>query len=90
VDECRPLPATVTVPPLVAGTTYPPGNAASYGAYGRDRELIATASNGIAAAVASEPLVTSAVVPPAIRGLHSSTFQLNLRRFGHTSPCSPV
>ena len=23
-------------------------------------------------------------------GLHSSTFQLNLSRFGHTSPCSPV
>ena len=24
------------------------------------------------------------------RGLHSSTFQLNLSRFGHTSPCSTV
>ena len=24
------------------------------------------------------------------RGLHSSTFQLNLSRFGHTSPCLPV
>jgi len=24
------------------------------------------------------------------RGLHSSTFQLNLSRFGHTSPCPPV
>jgi hypothetical protein len=24
------------------------------------------------------------------RGLHSSTFQLNLIRFGHTSPCPPV
>jgi filamin len=24
------------------------------------------------------------------RGLHSSTFQLNLSHFGHTSPCSPV
>jgi lysophospholipase L1-like esterase len=24
------------------------------------------------------------------RGLHSSTFQLNLSRLGHTSPCSPV
>jgi hypothetical protein len=24
------------------------------------------------------------------RGLHSSTFQLNLGRFGHTSPCPPV
>jgi phosphoribosylpyrophosphate synthetase len=23
------------------------------------------------------------------RGLHSSTFQLNLSRFGHTSPCAP-
>ena len=23
-------------------------------------------------------------------GLHSSTFQLNLSRFGHTSPCHPV
>ena len=27
---------------------------------------------------------------PATRGLHSSTFQLNLSRFGHTSPCPPV
>jgi len=26
----------------------------------------------------------------AARGLHSSTFQLNLGRFGHTSPCPPV
>ena len=24
------------------------------------------------------------------RGLHRSTFQLNLSRFGHTSPCPPV
>jgi len=24
------------------------------------------------------------------RGLHSSTFQPNLSRFGHTSPCPPV
>jgi hypothetical protein len=24
------------------------------------------------------------------RGLHSSTFQLNLSHFGHTSPCPPV
>jgi hypothetical protein len=24
------------------------------------------------------------------RALHSSTFQLNLSRFGHTSPCPPV
>ena len=24
------------------------------------------------------------------RGLHSSTFQLNLSRFGHTSPCAPI
>jgi hypothetical protein len=24
------------------------------------------------------------------RGLHSSTFQLNLSPFGHTSPCPPV
>ena len=24
------------------------------------------------------------------RGLHSFTFQLNLSRFGHTSPCPPV
>ena len=24
------------------------------------------------------------------RGLHSSTSQLNLSRFGHTSPCPPV
>jgi len=24
------------------------------------------------------------------RGLHSSTSQLNLNRFGHTSPCPPV
>ena len=24
------------------------------------------------------------------RGLHSSTFQLNLSRFGHTSPCPAV
>ena len=24
------------------------------------------------------------------RGLHSSTFQLNLNRFGHTSLCPPV
>jgi hypothetical protein len=24
------------------------------------------------------------------RGLHSSTFQLNLSRVGHTSPCPPV
>jgi hypothetical protein len=24
------------------------------------------------------------------RGLHSSTFQLTLSRFGHTSPCPPV
>ena len=24
------------------------------------------------------------------RGLHSSTFQLNLSRFGHTYPCPPV
>jgi len=24
------------------------------------------------------------------RGLHSSTFQLNLSRFGHNSPCTPV
>jgi len=24
------------------------------------------------------------------RGLHSSTFHLNLIRFGHISPCSPV
>jgi hypothetical protein len=24
------------------------------------------------------------------RGLHPSTFQLNLSRFGHTSRCSPV
>jgi len=24
------------------------------------------------------------------RGLHSSTFQRNLSRFGHTSPCPPV
>jgi len=24
------------------------------------------------------------------RGLHSSTFQINLSRFGHTSPCPPV
>ena len=24
------------------------------------------------------------------RGLHSTTFQLNLSRFGHTSPCPPV
>jgi len=24
------------------------------------------------------------------RGLQSSTFQLNLSRFGHTSPCPPV
>jgi hypothetical protein len=31
--------------------------------------------------------------PPAERlgrGLHSSTFQINLSRFGHTCPCSPV
>jgi hypothetical protein len=27
---------------------------------------------------------------PSGRGLHSSTFQLNLSRFGPTSPCSPV
>jgi hypothetical protein len=24
------------------------------------------------------------------RGLHSSTFQLSLSRFGHTFPCPPV
>jgi len=24
------------------------------------------------------------------RGLHSSTFRLNLSRFGHSSPCAPV
>ena len=24
------------------------------------------------------------------RGLHSSPFQLNLSRFGHTTPCPPV
>jgi hypothetical protein len=24
------------------------------------------------------------------RGLHSTTFQLNISRFGHTSPCPPV
>jgi len=27
---------------------------------------------------------------PTCRGLHSSTFQLNLSRFGHTSPIPPV
>jgi hypothetical protein len=27
---------------------------------------------------------------PSNRGLHSSTFQLNLSRFGHTSMCAPV
>ena len=29
-------------------------------------------------------------VVPQARGLHSSTFQLNLTCFGHTSPCSPL
>jgi len=27
---------------------------------------------------------------PRGRGLHSSTFYLNLSHFGHTSPCPPV
>jgi len=27
---------------------------------------------------------------PTGRGLQSSTYQLNLSRFGHTSPCPPV
>jgi hypothetical protein len=34
------------------------------------------------------PLQHAPTVPG--RGLHSSTFQLNLSRFGYTSPCPPV
>jgi len=32
----------------------------------------------------------SGVTCPSDRGLHSSTFHVNLSRFGHTSPYPPV
>jgi hypothetical protein len=37
----------------------------------------------------SQEFLKWALQPPG-RGLHSSTFQLNLSRVGHTSPCPPV
>jgi hypothetical protein len=33
---------------------------------------------------------TSYTKLPSSRALHSSNFQLNASRFGHTSPCAPV
>jgi len=42
------------------------------------------------AAAAAVAAAAAASVLPGVRGLHSSTFQLNLSRFGLTSPCPPV
>ena len=49
--------------------------------------MAALLAAGFIAAIA---VAVTVAVPPAVRGLHSSTFQLNLSRFANTSPCPPV
>jgi hypothetical protein len=41
-------------------------------------------------ALASSLAPAPSPVPPPARGLHLHPFQLNLNRFGQTSPCPPV
>jgi len=54
---------------------------------------LASPPTAVRAAAARPPCVPRAArppLPPAVRGLHSSTAQLNLSCFGRTSPCPPV
>ena len=50
----------------------------------------AAAEAAVAAAAAEAAAGASPAAGTGTRGLHSSTIQLNLSRFGHTSPCPPV